>query len=135
MALSVLEFSTLKGKDECHRWITDTSSSEGTTAETELTELTDEWSDLDQNTELLSAKLNRAQSQALLYEAQILMAENKTVREKMEKFELRTELVELKEQLSTVNMDVLLAGIQILTAKSEAEYYEAAYLRSISRIS
>ena len=62
------------------------------------------------------------------------MAENKTVREKMEKFELRTELVELKEQLSTVNMDVLLAGIQILTAKSEAENYEAAYLRSISRI-
>ena len=32
-------------------------------------------------------------------------------------------------------MDVLLAGIQILTAKSEAEYYEATYLRSISRIS
>ena len=137
MALSVLEFSTPKGPDECQRqqWLTDTSSSEGTTRETEVTELADEWSDIYQNEELLSVKLNRAQSQALLYEGQILIAENLAVREKLEKFELRATIGELEETVATTNLELVLAGIQILTAKSEAEYYEAAYLRSIDRIS
>ena len=125
MAISALNLASPKTADECYRWETEIPSSEGTSADTELTNA---WSSISQNSALLSTKLSSATEQALLYESQILIAENKTVRERMTNCELMEELAELKEQISTVNMDLLLAGIQIMTAKSAADYYETAYM-------
>ena len=100
MAISALNLASPKTADECYRWETEIPSSEGTSADTELTELTNAWSSISQNSALLSTKLSSATEQALLYESQILIAENKTVRERMTNCELMEELAELKEQIS-----------------------------------